>query len=161
MDLLIIGGFLIFLVPLLWIFSSNIIYLFVIELFSGVIWAGFNLASGNYIFDAVTREKRHLCVAYLNVLRGIGIFIGSILGGYLATIINLEFMNTILFLFLVSAVLRLSIAFIFLPRLREVRQVKKWSMYRAIHYHPLQGRHGFMRGLLDWVYFPLKRNAKR
>ncbi len=159
--LLKINGLLIFLVPLLWMFSRNIAYLLGVELLSGIVWAGFNLAAGNFIYDAVTREKRPLCVAYSNILRGVGIFIGSIIGGYLATNIAIGSMNKILLVFLVSSILRVAVALIFLPVLKEVRPVEKGPLYRMIHYHPLQGRHGFNRGLLDWVYFPFRKENKK
>lgn len=159
--LLRICGLLIFLVPLLWIFSSNLAYLFIIELISGIVWAGFNLAASNFLFDAVTREKRAICVAYSNILRGIGIFIGSLLGGWMATKLPITFMNKILFVFLISAALRIIVAVTFLPMIHEVRPVEKGPLERLIHYTPLQGRHGFLRGLASWLYTPIKKNSKQ
>lgn len=160
-----IAGFLIFTVPLLWAISPLvpwlIPYLLIAELVSGVAWAGYNLAAGNFLYDAVTRERRPLCVAYSNILRGIGIFIGSIIGGYLATNITISFMHPLLFIFLISATLRLLLAIIFLPVLQEVRMVEKGPILRMIHLHPLQSRQGFLRGIMDWVYFPHRKNDDR
>ncbi len=157
--LLRICGMLLFLVPLLWIFSTNIAYLFAVELISGIVWAGYNLAAGNFIYDSVTREKRAICVAYSNILRGIGIFIGSLIGAYLVTHLPITFMNKILFVFLISAGLRIIVALMFLPLLHEVRPVEKGPLYRMIHYTPLQGRHGFLRGMIDWMYPLNKRRS--
>ncbi len=156
MKLLRVCGMLIFLVPLLWVFSKSIAYLFIVELLSGIVWAGFNLAASNFVFDAVTREKRALCIAYMNILRGIGIFAGSLVGGYLTTYLPITFMNKILFVFLISSALRIIVAMIFLPGLKEVRPVEKGPLERLMHYSPLQGRHGFLRGMINWTY-PVKR----
>jgi len=118
-----IGGFLIPAIPILWMFSSNPAYLVLVEMFGGLVWAAFDLGSFNFIYDAVTRPKRGCCFAYFNVLNGLGIFIGATLGGLLAThpIIGL---TPILFLFLISGVLRLLFSITMLPQLREVRKVQ-------------------------------------
>ncbi|MBU0672668.1 MAG: MFS transporter, partial [Candidatus Margulisbacteria bacterium] len=39
-------------IPLLWIFSTDKPYLILIQLIAGIGWAGFNLASANFIYDA-------------------------------------------------------------------------------------------------------------
>ena len=61
-------------------------------------------------------------------------------------------MNKILFVFLISAGLRIIVALMFLPLIHEVRPVEKGPLYRMIHYTPLQGRHGFLRGMSSWMY---------
>lgn len=115
---------LISLIPILWIFSQNTIYLFAVQIFSGFLWAGFNLCSTNFIYDAVTPEKRTRCVAYFNVLNGIAVSLGAILGGLMLPHLPPLFGHNILSLFLISGLLRFVIA-IFMPiRLKEVRSVK-------------------------------------
>jgi MFS family permease len=87
------GGF-IPLIPLLWLltpFLVNInpalviVYLLITEFISNFIWAGFNLSVVNFIYDAVTKQRLALCVAYYNIFRGVGVFIGATLGGILAS----------------------------------------------------------------------------
>jgi MFS family permease len=125
-------------IPLLWMFSPFIMdagrhaivfYLFAIEGLSGIAWAGFNLCSSNFIFDAVTRQRMALCVAYSNILQGIGIFIGATLGGFMASsnIFLLGF-SSLFFVFLLSGVARLAVSIILIPRLKEVREVKKFGI---------------------------------
>lgn len=118
-----IGGFLIPAIPILWMFSSHPAYLVMVEMFGGLAWAAFDLGSSNFIYDAVTRPKRGCCFAYFNVLNGLGIFIGATLGGLLAThpVIGL---TPILFLFLISGILRLLFSITMLPQLKEVRKVQ-------------------------------------
>ena len=76
-------GYLLPLVPLLWLFSSNIFYLGIIQAYSGFIWAGFELASFNFVFDSTKPQERTAGIAYLNMLNGVCIFAGSVIGGLL------------------------------------------------------------------------------
>ncbi len=106
--------------PFWWLISGNPIFLSIINLMSGFFWAGFNLSSFNYIFDAVSRERRGICAAYTNSLTGIGIFIGSFVGGILSEKINADF-NVILIIFAISGVMRLATTAVFMRKIREVR----------------------------------------
>jgi len=129
-------GFSIPLIPILWMLSSNPVYLFTVELFSGFVWAGFNLATNNYVYDCVTRQRMGICFAYLNVLSGIGVFIGATAGGFLATNLNINFMPILLLIFFISGALRILFSAIMLPKLREVRKVEPtkplWYYMRGI-----------------------------
>jgi MFS family permease len=125
-ELLRIGGFLVPLLPIAWLFSSSPLYLAVVpQLISGVAWSAFNLASGNFIYDSVTPQRRGICVAYFNLLNGIGVFVGASLGGLLAQYLNISFMNIFLFIFLISGIARLLVTILLLPRIKEVRKVSE------------------------------------
>jgi len=124
---LILGSILIPLLPLLWIFSQNPYYLLIPMFLGGIGWAAFNLASSNFVYDAVPREKRAAYLAYTNLFVGIGIFTGSVLGGLLIEYLPLHVMNIFLFVFLISAILRGLVAVVMLPLVKEVRKVKKFS----------------------------------
>jgi MFS family permease len=121
-----ICGLLVPLIPMLWLLSpnftypANLIYLITIEGIGGFFWAGFNLASTNFIYDAVTKQRRGICFAYFGALNGVGVFVGATMGGLLAN----YFLPTLLALFLISGVARLIVSLIMLPRLKEVRKVK-------------------------------------
>jgi MFS family permease len=130
-------GLLIPIVPLLWFFTffvvkinfaSAIIYLLIVELFSGFVWAGFNLCARNFIYDAVTRQKVALCISYYNVLSGIGVFAGATIGGLIASM-NFNFfgIGPILFIFLLSALMRFLSYFILMPKVKEVRGIKEYK----------------------------------
>jgi MFS family permease len=119
-----ICGLLIPAIPILWLVSPNPIYLVFVQFISGTVWAGFNLAAVNFIYDAVSRQRRGICFAYFGTLDGICIFVGATLGGLFATYANVGFMSTLLLLFLVSGVLRLAVSAIMLPELKEVRKVE-------------------------------------
>jgi MFS family permease len=131
-----IAGFLIPLVPLLWILSPLILsrfgmgilvtYFVCVELFSGVAWAGFNLSVFNYIYDAVSRKKLILCTIYFNLLSGLGVFVGAILGGFISSMNNFEiFGSSILLVFLISGILRFIVYFSFINHIKEVRIIRK------------------------------------
>jgi len=124
-----ITGYLIPLVPVLWIFSKNPYYLICANIFSGFVWAGFNLSSSNYIYDAVTPQKRMRCISYYTFLSGITIFLGAIAGATIISRITAPLSVPVLALsmskyqiiFLVSGIARLIVILYFMPRIREVR----------------------------------------
>jgi len=117
-------SFFIPLIPLLWILSSNVFYLiFVPSLIGGVFWAGFNLASSNFIYDNVSREKRGLAVSYFNLLNGVGIFLGAGLSALLMNYLPFEAINSIVLIFLLSFLLRVVVFVLFLPFIKEVRKM--------------------------------------
>jgi len=119
------------LVPFLWIFTIYIKrsefmvpYLIIVEIFSGMIWAGFNLAVGNFIYDAVSREKIAICSSYFNILSSIGTLIGALLGGFIASHeISFFGLNQILVLFVMSGVLRYLVYATMKNDITEVREV--------------------------------------
>src|SRR5262245_25518044 len=73
------------LIPLFWLFSHDPAYLMVIQIFGGFCWSGVALSAANFIYDAVSPQKRVRCIAYFNVINGVALFLGSLLGGFLAS----------------------------------------------------------------------------
>jgi len=114
-------------IPVLWLFSQNIAYLIVIQLFAGFVWAGFNLSIFNFVYDAVIPEKRTRCVSYFNVINGTAICCGALLGGFLAKALPPIFGYRLMALFLLSGILRALFAATILPMIKEVRRVEKIS----------------------------------
>ena len=120
-----ISGILASLIPLLWLFSGSFYYLVAVEAFSGISWAAFNLSSSNFIFDAVKPENRVRCIACYKFFEGMAIFAGALLGGFLIDKLPVWiFVSSILFVFLISGILRLLISFIMLPTLKEARLIE-------------------------------------
>lgn len=114
-------------VPILWLFSHEVYYLVLIQIFAGFFWAGFNLCVSNFIFDAVMPEKRTRCIAYFNVINGTAICFGALLGGVLARVLPSIFGYKLLTLFLISGVMRGIVSAIILPMIKEVRRVENIS----------------------------------
>jgi MFS family permease len=129
------SGFLISFVPLLWIFSIFLMkapswvlisYLFVVEFFSGFIWAAYNLSTSNFIYDAVTKQKIILCFSYFGFINSIGSLLGGLIGGQLSSIsaFSIFGLGAILSVFLISFILRLLPSIILAQKLKEVRPVE-------------------------------------
>jgi Na+/melibiose symporter-like transporter len=111
-------------IPLLWLWSHNPVYLIGAQIFSGFLWSGYNICTSNFIFDAVTPGKRTRCIAYFNTLNGVAVCCGAIFGGVILLYVPPLFGYKMLSLFTISAILRLVVGF-FLPRyLSEVRPVQ-------------------------------------
>ncbi len=128
-------------VPILWFFSESPYYLaFVPQLVAGASWAAFNLAASNFIYDSVSQQRRGICVSYNNLLMGIGIFFGASLGGLLAQYLTISFMNKLLFIFLISGLARSLVTIFFLPKVKEIRKVKKPEklLHKLKHLNPIR-----------------------
>ena len=114
-------------VPVLWLVSTSKAYLTAIQLLSGFAWAGFNLAITNFIYDAVSEAKRVRCIAYFNLINGMGVFVGATLGGWLIAKLPPISGSKILTIFVLSGILRILVRSAFLPRLHEVKKVEEMT----------------------------------
>ena len=136
-----VTGFMLPLMPLLWLASPNFWYLLLVQILSGLSWAGFTLGASNFLYDLVARENRATYLAVHNVLASTGIFLGALLGGYLGVVLpasidiaglSLAWLSPLLGVFAISAVLRTIVLVVLLPRIREVRRVRPISFSRVI-----------------------------
>jgi MFS family permease len=110
-------------VPLGWALSRNLWWLIVMEVFSGVAWAGFQLSSSVFIFDAAPPQNRTRYIALYNSLIFLGVSLGSLTGGIVAPLLPPFMRSYFLSIFIVSGVARLAVALFFRPRIKEVRKV--------------------------------------
>lgn len=116
-------GFLMPVVPLLWLVSGNTGWLIAIQVYAGLIWGGFEIASFNFIFDTTSPQNRATCVAYYNMINGAALISGALMGTVIVRM-NALFWSPYLLVFLLSGVLRLGASALFIPRIREVRTVE-------------------------------------
>ena len=115
-------------IPILWILSPSPIYMILVPAaVGGIAWAGFNLASGNFIYDNVSQQKRGLAVSYYNMLCGIGIFIGAAIGALLIKILKTSFIEPLFFIFILGSILRMFVVFWWIPKMKEIRKTKKFK----------------------------------
>ena len=121
-------------IPLWWFLAGYffegkyfILYIIIIaESISGFAWAGFELTTFNYILETVKPEKRPRCFAYFNVVFGIAVLLGGLLGSFLVSeIVSFWGINVLLIVFFISFVARIIIATILSSRIKEVRVNKK------------------------------------
>lgn len=131
-----ITGFLLPVIPLLWLTTTHFYLILAIQVFGGMIWAGFSLSMGNFIFDTVSPAKRAQCIAIYNSGNAVGIFLGASLGGNLSRWIpriievgpfHFSLVSNLQILFLLSAILRFVVSARFLPSISEARDVKPFE----------------------------------
>lgn len=112
-------------VPLGWALSHNFWWLIVVQVFSGFAWAGFQLSSGVFIFDAAPPQNSTRYIALYNSLLFLGVSLGSLIGGIMTPLLP-SFMGSYFpSIFIVSGVARLAVVLFFLPRIKEVRNVPR------------------------------------
>ncbi|MFH0919868.1 MAG: MFS transporter [Fibrobacterota bacterium] len=132
-------------IPFLWLASYffmdrgttfMFIFLIVVQLLSGFIWPGYDMSVGNFIFDAVTRQRMSICSCYFSILNGMGVLIGSMLGGFISSSHFMDRylfwgMSSLIFLFLISGFGRLAVALLFYLKIKEVRPVEEFGFKEA------------------------------
>jgi len=118
-----ITSFFIPFVPLGWALSHNLWWLILMQIFSGFAWAGFQLSSSVFIFDAAPPQNRTRYIAIYNFLIFLGVSVGSLTGGIVAPLLPPFRGSYFLSIFIVSGLARLAVALFFLPRIKEVRKV--------------------------------------
>ena len=128
--------------PIFWIFFENPLYLIIFpQLAGGIAMAAFTIASTNFTYAAVGPQHRGICIAYTSILIGIGVFLGSILGGALIKYIPITFMKPILFVFLLSASLRFLAGLLFLPKIKDEMHFKRLPPMHVHLAHPFKTLH--------------------
>jgi len=122
-----ITSFLIPLVPVLWLGGHQVYYLLLIQVLAGFAWAGFNLATINFLYDASAPQQRTQWIALFNALNGSAICLGALLGGLLAPHLPAILGNSYSLptLFLISGVARGLVVIALLRHIYEVRQVPR------------------------------------
>ncbi len=128
-NILIISGLWIATIPIWWFIvgyfyqGMNAFYLLMlVEAMTGFAWAGFELTTFNYILETVNPEKRARGFAYFNMIFGIAVLAGGLLGALLVEVIPgfLSF-STLLIVFIISAAARLLVMLFFAGRIKEVK----------------------------------------
>ena len=138
--LLIISNICFVLSPLAWIVIRNPIgILLVPQLIAGIANAAFGIGFTNFTYDSVSQRHRPLCIAYTSILIGIGTFLGSLLGGLLLDYTT-SFASPFFFVFGLAAALRLIVALLFLPAIKEEKRVTPLPVHFHIG-HPFKTMH--------------------
>jgi len=128
--------------PAMWTLSGNFWYLLCLQIVSGFAWAGFSLSSGNIMYELIPREKRATYQALQSVVMTLGVFLGSMLGVVVThwlptqfTLAGNEFhlVASLFWAFVLSSVMRIVVALLFLPRIQELRKPRrKISPYQLV-----------------------------
>jgi MFS family permease len=144
--LLMTTGFGLPVLPLLYLTTEDVWWLIMINGLAGMLWSGFNLGLQNIVYDLVKSEERAGAVAMSNGVIATSAFMGTMLGGWLSTVLapqivvgafEVHFVSNLLMIFLVSALLRLAVAIMFIKPLKEVRDVEPISHHELFQELPL------------------------
>jgi MFS family permease len=143
-------------VPLFWLASHNVLYLVLVQLFSGICWAGFELCSSNFIYEAAPQGKRLKYIAYYKALSTLFMALGALVGACLLGIVRPVLGYNILALFVLSGVLRLAVTMVMFPRIREVRgtmwsHLEQPAMVTAVEPTVMQ-RQALLHRPNDWAF---------
>lgn len=137
-------------IPLLWILVRHQPFgLIAVEFFSGMVWAGFNLCTSNFIYNTCSSAERVHCLVFFNFINGTMAFLGASLGGFLAQHAPPFLGSSILFLFLLSAILRLLADLFIAPPLEEIRRdvrtlTAKELLLSVLGFETIMGRNADM-----------------
>jgi MFS family permease len=131
------------LIPLFWLVSHHPVYLMLVQTWAGFAWSGVTLSTANFIYDAVTPQKRVRCIAYFNVINGVALCLGSSLGGFLAARLPSVLGYSLLALFGLSGFCRLFFYALLSRSFREVRVAHEVSLqelfFSVVGIRPLVG----------------------
>lgn len=148
-----IGGAIIPMLPLLWLFSDSFFYLIGVQMLGGIAWSGFTLASSNYLYDLKPRDVNFAGYAAVSSAMGaLAVSLGALSGGYLISLVPeqvslsgllLHIERPIAVIFILSTLLRAAIALWYLPRAPELRVRQRGRVrdlvIRVARFTPISG----------------------
>ncbi|HEX3203341.1 MAG TPA: MFS transporter, partial [Nitrospiraceae bacterium] len=120
------------LLPMVYLGTTNWTALVGVNFLSGMVWPGFSLSLGNYVFDVVPPAERAKGVAVYHTVNAAGAAVGAMLGSWLATIapsqlammgFTVGLASNLPVVFFLSGACRLLVALTLLRTFRERRRV--------------------------------------
>jgi hypothetical protein len=136
--------------PILWLFSGNVMYLCAAQLFSGTVWAAFDLCSQTFIYKSTKPEERLHYIVYYRSLTTFSAAMGTLTTSILLSSMFHIFGSQILGMMLLSGILRMAVVRLMLPKLkpggipdaivheqlaRELAMVN-YPSRQGLYYHP-------------------------
>jgi MFS family permease len=120
-------------VPSLWLLSDDFWALLAFQALSGLSWSGFTLSAGNLLYELVPQTRRAAYVAFHNAGTAAGVFAGAMLGAGLELVLpprgvlfgESATLSNLLYLFIISGLLRGVLAALLARRVRELRRPRK------------------------------------
>jgi hypothetical protein len=112
------AAFMIPLIPILWVFSSNIGYLVSIQVLTGLAWATYDICIQSYLFKSTPPGKRLHYIIYHRSIVTLAAATGPLLGGLLLNVKFPFFSNPLLPIFLISGAMRFLVVVAILPKLK-------------------------------------------
>lgn len=159
-------GALIPFLPVLWLFSTNYFYLLSLQLLSGLLWSGFSLSTGNFLYDLRPHRTHFSTYSAANAcIIALAVFAGSLLGGALASaefstvyldwLLRREHTSSILWVFLFSTSLRIFVILWYWKKAQEMRIQRRPELrelvFRIARFTTVSGP------VLDWFNVASRR----
>lgn len=130
-------------IALLWIPANNFTFVVLVQLFSGVVWSGFNLATFNMMLKIAPRSSLHDYAAHINGLGALTTFGGGILGSLIVLLLGsttLGILTGLQIIFLISGLARFVVAAITVPRITKNMTVDgPRFLMRVVTVYPIKG----------------------
>jgi MFS family permease len=118
-------GFCIATVPFPFLFTGNVALICLINFFTGIVWAGYNLSNFNHLLLLCEPKNSERQISFANALTGISVFVFSLIGGVIAPLLPKVMTWQLQSLFLLSGILRIGVYFLLFPGIPQHRQDKE------------------------------------
>ncbi len=112
-------------VPIMWVFARTPIDLIALHLFSGALWAGYDLCSATFIYKSASSVRRLKYIMYEKSLNTLATAAGNLAGTYLLSVVLPIFGNPILTMFLLSGIARFFVVRIMMRKLVDLTVPEK------------------------------------
>ncbi|MEM5871480.1 MAG: MFS transporter [Candidatus Aenigmatarchaeota archaeon] len=112
-------------VPLGWLLSSNLFHIFIVRIYDGLIFSGFELVIFNYLLEVAPARGRPKYVGIHNFAIGMGLVLGDIFGAMFVGFFSNGFLifSCLQFVFFISFLLRLTcLVFLLYIKTIDVKQ---------------------------------------
>lgn len=156
---LIVTAFLAVFIPLFWLFAGDALAVAAIMIIDGLIWAGFDLVTFNYLLDITPAERRPQYVANHNFFAGLGVMLGALAGAILASSVEGDVffaLSGLQIIFLLSFILRAA-CLVILPKIPEIdvsHQIApvRYVFWQAVAVEPFRNIHNAVQFTFHYPY---------
>lgn len=130
------------LLPFLWFYAHTAVQVYLINIFSGIAWAGFELLAFNYIYENVEPQKIGKFTSYMTFYKGFGILLGG-LAGTILFFNNTNFSETFFGILFISGFFRIISSIYFMREVSGNKDHKPWKyggmMFELLMSAPKEG----------------------
>lgn len=144
--------------PICWLFSTNIAYLAVIQIISGICWGAFDLSTQSYLYKVAPQTTKLHYIVYTRSLMLFSVAMGGLAGAFLVNNVFEIFGSKLLTVIMISGFLRAGIVMFLMPKLIDLAVkygiplqakinlalTKKATLKHGLFYH-MQEKEAFQR----------------
>ncbi len=104
-------------VSMVYLFIHQPVLIWIMNVYGGMCWAGYNLANFNLSLGASGQERKSQVIAYFSLINGVALTLFGVMSGYLSDHLPQLFASRLQSIFLLSGCLRLVIWVLFMRRI--------------------------------------------